>query len=180
VEGQAVQTRFEEFVGDSRMTAGTVFKSGSVLLGNEILEYRLRKEQDQLNAKLATIKTAALKYHKRFETYTKLMESGYATTNEKKINKDIKVWLSVRKKKSDGPMPSVTKKLGELEEKLKGHRVLTLRDYLMDEGKEEVLIDQYLEQHTIALQHAADTTNQGVEDVDVDVNEQQARVAVTI
>jgi hypothetical protein len=177
-EGQAVQTRFEDYVGDSRMTAGTIFKSGRVLLGNEILGYRQRKEQDQLIAKLAIIKTAALKYHKRFKTYTNLMESGYVTTNEKKINKHIKVWLSVGKKKSDGPMPSVTKKLWELEEKLKGHRVLTLRDYLMDEGKEEVLIDQYLEENAIALQHAADTTNQIVEDVDVD--EQQARVAVTI
>jgi hypothetical protein len=128
-----------------------------------------------LNAKLATIKMAALKYQKRFETYTNLMESGYAITNEKKVNKDIKVWLSVRKKKCDGAMPSVTKKLGELEEKLKGHQVLTLRDYLMDEGKEEVLIDQYLE-HTIAIQRAADANNQGVEDVD----EQQGGLAVTI
>ena len=178
-EGLAVQARFEDYIGDSRMTAGAIFKSGRVLLGRDILNFRQKKEQDQLDGKLAIIKTAALKYHKRFETYTNLMESGYVATNEKKINKDLKVWLSVRKKKSDGPMPSVTKKLRELEEKLKGHGVLTLRDYLIDEGKEEDLIDQYLEHSiTINQQHHAvlDTINRGVEDVVV--GEQQVSFAV--
>jgi hypothetical protein len=170
-EGKAVQARFEDYIGDSRMTAGAIFKSGRVLLGKEILNFRQKKEQDQLDARLAIIKTAALKYQKRFKTYTDLMESGYVATNEKKTIKDLKVWLSVRKKRSDGAMPSVTKKLGELEEKLKGHAVLTLRDYLIDEGKEEDLINQYLKEHTITTQqhHAVDPISQGVEDADVDV-----------
>jgi hypothetical protein len=86
-EGEAVKERFEEFVGDSRMTSGVMYKAKKVLLGQDILGYRRGKEQANLSAKLATIKTAALKYHKRFKTYTDLMESGYATTNEKRVNK---------------------------------------------------------------------------------------------
>ncbi len=79
-------------------------------------------------------------------------------------------------------MPSVAKKLEEMEEKFKNRDVLTLRDYLIDEGKEVNLINQYLEDdHTIAQQHHAvlDTASQGVVDVDVDVDVdgQQARVA---
>jgi hypothetical protein len=176
-EGEAVQARFEDFVGDLRMTAGTIFKSGRVLLGRDILEYKQEKERDQLNARLAIIKTSALKYQKRFETYSKLMESGYVATTKKKTIKDLKVWLSVRKKKSDGAMPSVAKKLEEMEEKFKNRDVLTLRDYLIDEGKEVNLINQYLGDHTIAQQHHAvlDTSSQGV--VDVDADGQQARVA---
>jgi hypothetical protein len=92
--------------------------------------------------------------------------------------KALKVWLSVRKKKSDGAMPSITKKLEELEEKVKGHAVLTLRDCLIDEGKEEDLIDKFLEEDNITQQpDAVDTISQGVEDVDADVGEQQGRVA---
>jgi hypothetical protein len=179
LEGQAVQVRFEDYIGDSRMTAGGIFKSGRVHLGNDILKFRQKKERDQLNAKLAIIKTAALKYHKRFETYSKLMELGYVATTKKNTIKDLKVWLSVRKKKSDGAMPLVAKKLEEMEEKFKNRDVLTLRDYLIDEGKEVNLINQYLEDHTIAQQHHAvlDTASQGVVPVDVDVDGQQARVA---
>jgi hypothetical protein len=175
LEGQAVQARFEDYIGDSRMTAGAIFKSGRVHLGNDILEFRQKKERDQLNAKLAIIKTAALKYHKRFEIYSKLLELGYVATTKKNTIKDLKVWLSVRKKKSDGAMPSVSKKLEEMEEKFKNRDVLTLRDYLIDEGKEVNLINQYLEDHTIAQQNHAvlDTASQGV--VDVDVDGQQAR-----
>jgi hypothetical protein len=46
---------------------------------------------------------------------------------------------------------------------------------LIDEGKEVNLINQYLEDHTIAQQNHAvlDTASQGV--VDVDVDGQQAR-----
>jgi hypothetical protein len=177
-EEKLVKERFEDFVGDSRMTAGVVFRSGQCTLSTNVLQCREKKEQDQLDAKLARIKSAALRYEKRFKTYTNLMESGYVATNKKKVNKDLKVWLSVRKKKSDGAMPSVTKKLEELEEKLKGHAVLTLRDYLIDEGKEEDLIDKFLEEDNITQQpHAVDTISQGVEDVDADVGEQQGRVA---
>ena len=79
-----------------------------------------------MNGKLAIIKTAALKYQKRFETYSKLLELGYVVTTKKNTIKDLKVWLSVRKKKSDGAMPSVAKKLEEMEEKFKNRDVLTL------------------------------------------------------
>jgi hypoxanthine-guanine phosphoribosyltransferase len=84
----------------------------------------------------------------------------------------------VRKKKSVGAMPSVAKKLEEMEEKFKNRDVLTLRD-LIDEGKEVNLINQYLEDRTIAQHHHAvmDTASQGVVDIDVDVDGQQARVA---
>ena len=137
-------------------------------MGPDILQYRRQKEKDQLDAKLETIKTASLKYHKRLEFYSKMMESGYAATNEKKTSKDVKGWLSVRKKKLDGAMPLGAEKLRELEEKLKDRPVLGLRDYLVDEGKDEELIDQYLDHY-----FAQAAVEGVVADVDVPVQVQQ-------
>ena len=129
-----------------------------------------------MDAKLETIKTASLKYHKRLEIYLKMMELGYAATNEKKTSKDIKGWLSVRKKKSDGAMPLGAERLRELEVKLKDRPVLALQDYLVDEGKDEDLIDQYLAH--AAVEGVVDVVDRvvldGVADVaDVDVQAQQ-------
>ena len=52
--------------------------------------------------------------------------------------------MKVRKKKGDGKIPTTGRELKELYEKIKTREPLTLREFLIDEGKDPALVDRLL------------------------------------
>ena len=142
--GQQANQRFKDFCKDQRMTAGTIFKFGKVVLDKNILEYRREKEAENEQKKIDALKTACQIYQKRMEKYENMIGSGYETSSKQTVS-EIKLWLSVRKKKADGKMPQRREDLLKLQAKLQHRMVLTLREYLVDEGKAVSVVDRYLD-----------------------------------
>ena len=71
------------------------------------------------------------------------MSSGFQTKENPPLP-ELKLWMSVRKKKEDDPMPSKKDKVLELKGKLKNRAVLSLRECLLDEGKDVKTVDLYV------------------------------------
>ena len=124
------------------MTAGVIFKFGQCVLDKTILEYRSDKEKEKRQEDLDKVKSACRKYEDQLKNYKQLLSSGFETKEKPTLN-ELKLWMSVRKKKEDGPMPTTKVKLLELKGKLENRAVLSLRDYLLDEGRDLTLIDLY-------------------------------------
>ena len=58
---------------------------------------------------------------------------------------DLKIWCDVRRRKSDKGSPSKADAVKAYAEKLKDRDVLSLKDFLMDHGYAEELVDSVLD-----------------------------------
>ena len=82
------------------------------------------------------------RYNKRLDEY-KQLEDNNKQASTYNVN-ELVTFLKVRKKRSDGGMPATSAKLKELYEAIKDREPLTLREYLLDEGKDGQLVDSLL------------------------------------
>jgi len=81
-------------------------------------------------------------FESRLEKYQKLGEEGLENSNAKK--EYLETWLGVRKMKADGPLPKKKSNLIDLKVEWCNRRPLTLREHLLDLGKEEELVESFL------------------------------------
>jgi len=95
--GKAAGQCFEDFLAGQRMTAGNIFKFGQCILDKSILEYRSEKEGAKLQEKVDVIKNCCNSYEERMKKYQELLSSGYDSKPNPTV-KDLKLWISVRKK----------------------------------------------------------------------------------
>ena len=139
-----IHNRHESLLKDCRLTAGSLFKCGQVLLGKEVLELRREKDAAAEEKRLKPIRNAIESYNKRFQKYSELLESGFLN-KKSPTSGELDIWLSVRKKKKGKLPTTVNLKAGLMKDWLKAKRdPLTLREYLLDQGKDETLVDGVL------------------------------------
>jgi hypothetical protein len=142
-EGQRVRTRLAIALKETRLTGGALFKVRHIVLDDEVLV--LRKERDAAirNGKRQGIIKFVDNYNKRLERYRAVIAT---TKQEQKYTvPELKAWLTVRKTKEEGAMPTTLDALKAMYEKLKDKEPLTLPEYLADEGHSPSLIATILE-----------------------------------
>ena len=91
-----------------------------------------------MQQQIDTIWKIAATHQKRIDLYKKLLDSGKNASNITTAA-DMKTWLNVWKRKEDGAFPKGND-LKSFFEKAKGRDVLSIRDFLLDQGKDETLV----------------------------------------
>ena len=126
-----------------KLTGGALFRVGHVVLCKDVLQ--IRKERDVIiqNNKVNAIKKCVDKYNKRLEDYKKILDLYKNDMNF--TIAQLSTWVRVRKRKADGKLPTTRLKLLDLYKVFRDREPLTLREYLIDEGKELDMVDGLLE-----------------------------------
>ena len=91
------------------MTAGTIFRSNQVCLGQPILEMRREKENEIMKMINEGIKKMCKKYKTQMAKYAHIIDCGYLTKAKPSVA-DTKIWIQVRKNKTDRPIATKKKK----------------------------------------------------------------------
>ena len=108
---------------------------------------------DKKNAqKIEVVRKAILQYQKRFTEYEELVAAG--KKHPFSSMKDLKVWISLRKKREDGSWPKTKPLMEVLYAKLKDRDILSLENYLKDEKKDVAFMGE-------ALRAQANITDEG-------------------
>ena len=68
--------------------------------------------------------------------------------------KALTIWCNVRKKKAHGTIPKGADNVKKYAKNLEGEEVMTLREYLLDQGYHAALVDKILESPETALVQA--------------------------
>ena len=84
-------------------------------------------------------------YKMRCEKYEDLMEEKAGADPSTFKVAPMKIYLNVRKLREDGKMPRNAAPLKALLDKIHDRDPLTLKQYLMDQGKEESIVDELLD-----------------------------------
>ena len=77
----------------------------------------------------------------------------------------MRVWCNVRKRKASGTLPTLRDDIKAFAKKLEGRECLTVREYLIDQGYAERLVDQVLKAPGDALSQLSEA-DEGGEDAD--------------
>ena len=128
-EGQVVRGRIDE---TRRLTGGSMFKSNHIVLDEEVLRYREKKEDEKNKKIIDTIQKAIDEYNKRKLEYDKVMAG---TKQEKDYGvAEYKALIHFKKRKSDAAVPAGKTALARRYEDTKGRIAFTMQEYLTDRG----------------------------------------------
>ena len=148
---------FKSFMKDVRLTAGGIFKFNQCVLDKPVLELRREREQERLDKQFESLEASCDTYQKQKRAYEKVQNLEIASAKQWS-NAHLKASLQVRKKKADGPMPTKKQQLFDLFERCKDKSPLSLREHLLDQGKNVGLVDKYF-QHITARTLVQPTIN---------------------
>jgi hypothetical protein len=143
-DGRIARGRLDSALKDVRLTGGALFKVSKCVLDREVLELRTARDNEAIDKARGVLGRAVNAYNKRMEKYVALVVAKKDTPVISFGNTDLALWLKVRKRKKDGAMPTVSDKLKLKYQQLKDKQPLTLKEYLLDEGKDEGLVDALL------------------------------------
>ena len=137
-EARVVQKRLADALENVKLTGGALFKVGHVVLCKDVLLVRKERDINIHNKSVNAIKNSVDRYNKRLEDYKKII---FTHKNETTYTMaELSTWLRVRKRKADGKFPTTRLKMWDLYEVYKDREPLSLRDYLIDEGKDVSMI----------------------------------------
>ena len=115
-----------------KLSGGNMFKAGHIVCDDEVLRMREYKEAKKTESRSTVIMNAIKTYHKYFDEYTQLTQSGKST--ESYGGKEHAIVIRMLKQKSDGAMPKSAGKKKEEYMKMKDRAVPTLDQYLLERG----------------------------------------------
>ena len=134
-EGQVVRGMIDE---TRRLTGGSMFKSNHIVLDEEVLRYREKKEDEKNKKIIDTIQKAIDEYNKRKLEYDKVMAG---TKQEKDYGvAEYKAVIHFKKQKSDAAVPAGKTALARRYEDTKGRIAFTLQEYLTDRGYDKIAV----------------------------------------
>ena len=147
-EGEETQERFNEFFKNVKLTAGNIFKFNKCVLDGDILAYRQNKEDESKQQQINVLKSLVKRYNRRLEEYLTISNNGSEAFLSKEpasyTNTELKKSVAVKKLKNDGPMPQTKAKLLSLFLAVRHRPIVSLQEFLVDEGKENKELDECL------------------------------------
>ena len=161
-EGTEAAQNLDEAVrlSKEKISGGTMFKCRHTACDDTLLRLRRDLEARKIAVSTAAVQRAVDLYNKRMSKYDALVVKGKAKYNAT----DLKVWCDVRRKKADKGLPSKAEDVKVYAEKLKDRDVLSLKEFLMDYGYAEELVDSVLEDPINSIVEAED--DEAMEDED--------------
>ncbi|CAJ1963301.1 unnamed protein product [Cylindrotheca closterium] len=145
----------EGFLKDSKFTAGGIFKSGQVHLGENVLAARREMEAKKMEGSLNPIRKSIDAFHSRMQKYEKLELDRQKPYSKPITVNQLAIWFSVRKTKAD-KIPKRKDLQIALMEEWAGRPILTLKQYLLDQGKDEMYVNMvFAERASIAAEAEA-------------------------
>ena len=137
---------------NTRLTGGLMFKVRHVTCDKDVLVIRHEMEDKKHSEKVTVIMKHMDAYNERLDKYDELFSES--NKKSKTTGAALRVWCNVRKRKADGTLPSKASDIKAFAKKLEGRECLTVREYLIDQGYAERLVDQVLEAPENALSEA--------------------------
>ena len=119
-----------------------MFKVRHVTCDDEVLAIRQEMEDKKNEERVGAILKHIDTFNDRLEKYEYLFEQN--SNKSKNSATALKIWCNVRRKKTDGAIPVRAKMVREYAQKLEGREVLSVREYLLDQGYAEALVDNVL------------------------------------
>ena len=122
-----------------------MFKVRHVTCNDDVLAIRQEIEGKKNSEKVTTIMKHVDTFNDRLDKYHELFSES--NKKSKSSGAALRVWCNVRRKKGDGTLPILRDDIKAFAKKLegKGREYLTVREYLIDQGYAERLVDQVLE-----------------------------------
>ena len=157
-----------------------MFKCRHTACDDTLLRLRRNLEARKIAVSTATVQRQVVLFNKRMERYVALVAKGKTEYNAT----DLKIWCDVRRRKSDKGLPQKADAVKAYAEKLEDRDVVSLKDFLMDRGYAEELVDSILEdpinnivEAVVGEDDEAMMEDMNVEDVNVeDVNVEDGMV----
>ena len=186
-EGKSLREKLGEV---KKITAGQIFKAGSVALDSDVRDAVKDRINEKLQVELDKVGTAIVEYKERRIAYQRTInEVGEGVDPQLLSNKQLKNICFWRKRKGDDAMPSRKEELVHRFNDTKDRQELSLEDFLKSEkGLKDRIVSEYFarqnnQETKIAsadsLPFAADddddsTSNSVATSNDVDVEEEAA------